>query len=300
MQGIQLGLIFLVVVAIVGISGSNKKLKATFLIIGLCAVGVGIGATAGWILGSMTAGGTLASVLMLVCGIAGSLIQIQANRNSKPVQPNVRVAGSAGGTPSMSNGIQREIESANGFANQIEDLVVARGQCPTGERNTPLMAYWSLAFEFQRAILCLIDHKFYGAAFALVRPIVEATIRAHVVIMASAEVLKQLEADTYRTNLATVGKEIDAAFGSADLFENFLHGARKALHSYTHVGMLQMGRRFSGTDLKANYSDAEIIEVIRVSTSAVFMVNNVVTKYLGFEEEWKKNTELLAEWGKHD
>ncbi|HEY5028441.1 MAG TPA: hypothetical protein VIK39_08540 [Candidatus Angelobacter sp.] len=163
-----------------------------------------------------------------------------------------------------------------------------------------MMGYWSLAFEFQRAILCLIDHKFYGAAFALVRPIIETTVRAHIVVMASPEVLEQLNADTYKTNLATVGKEIDTAFGSRDLFENFLQGARKALHSYTHVGLLQLGRRFSGTDLRSNYSEGEIAEVIRVSTSAVFMVNNIVTKHLGFEAEWKENNRLFAEWAKHD
>lgn len=38
---------------------------------------------------------------------------------------------------------------------------------------------------------------------------------------------------------------------------------------------------------------------IRASTSAVFMVNNLMTKHFGFEEEWKKNTDLFDEWGKH-
>jgi hypothetical protein len=60
-----------------------------------------------------------------------------------------------------------------------------------------------------------------------------------------------------------------------------------------------LGRRFSGDDLLANYSEQEIIEVIRVSTSAVFMVNNLVTKHLGFEEEWARNNQLYDEWGKH-
>ncbi|HEV2178430.1 MAG TPA: hypothetical protein VGW33_14685 [Terriglobia bacterium] len=197
----------------------------------------------------------------------------------------------------MSGSIEDEINRANTFGDAIEDLVVARGQCPTGERNTPLMAYWSLGFEFHRGIICLLSHKFYGAAFALVRPIIEATVRAHVVIMGSPKDLKDLREDKYKTNLTTVGPEIDAAFGTGDLFEKFLTKARTALHSYTHVGVLQLGRRFSGTDLVANYSEGEIHEVIRVSTSAVFMVNNVVTKYLGFEEEWKRNTELYAEWG---
>ena len=111
--------------------------------------------------------------------------------------------------------------------------------------------------------------------------------------------MRKLREDEYRTNLSTVGKEIDTAFGTDDFFENFLKKARVALHSYTHARVHQLGRRFPGNDLVANYSEDEIIEVIRVSTSAVFMVNNLVTKHMGFEEEWKRNNQLYDEWGRH-
>jgi hypothetical protein len=198
----------------------------------------------------------------------------------------------------MSNLIEDEIKKANAFGDQIEDLVIAKGQCPTGDRNTPLMAYWSLTFDFHRGVLCLLSNKFYGSAFALVRPIVEAVVRSHVVIMGSEEDVRNLREDEYRTNLTTVGKDIDTAFGTNNLFENFLKQARVALHSYTHAGVHQLGRRFSGDDLVANYSEEEIIEVIRVSTSAAFMVNNLVTKHFGFEEEWRRNNQLYDEWGK--
>src|SRR5690242_3303138 len=74
--------------------------------------------------------------------------------------------------------ITEEIRLANEFGDKIEDLVLARREVPHGERNTLLMAYWSLACELHRAILSWIERQFYGAAFALVRPILEATIRA--------------------------------------------------------------------------------------------------------------------------
>jgi len=57
----------------------------------------------------------------------------------------------------------------------------------------------------------LLSHKFFGSAFALVRPIVEATVRSHVVIMGSEEDVRRLREDDYRANLSTVGKEIDTA-----------------------------------------------------------------------------------------
>jgi hypothetical protein len=80
-----------------------------------------------------------------------------------------------------------------------------------------------------------------------------------------------------------------------NFFQDFLTKAKDALHGYTHIGTHQLGRRFIGTDLAPNYTEDEIIEVIHSATSAAFMVNNLVTKHLGFEEEWKKNTNLFDE-----
>lgn len=197
----------------------------------------------------------------------------------------------------MSKHLEDEIRRATEFGSKAEELFVVKAQCPTGDRNTPLMAYWTLAFEFHKAILSLITNRFYGAAFALVRPIVETAVRAHLVIFVSDDVLKQIVNDEYRTNFGSVGKEIDAAIGTGDLFENFLKGAKDALHGYTHVGTHQLGRRFVGTDLMPNYPEEEINELIGTSTSAVFMVNNIVAKHLGFEREWKENTRLFVEWG---
>jgi len=107
-----------------------------------------------------------------------------------------------------------------------------------------------------------------------------------------------LRNDEYRTNLATIGKEIDSDFRLEGLLEKLLNQGRTALHSYTHAGTMQLGRRFSGTDLTPNYSAGSLIEVIQVSTSSAFMVNNLVTKYLGFEEEWSENSELYIQWGR--
>jgi hypothetical protein len=193
--------------------------------------------------------------------------------------------------------IETEIKWANAFGDHCEDLVIARAQVPSSERNNLLMAYWSLVLEFHRGILCLISQRFFGAAFALVRPLVEATVRSHVTIMGADQDVSNLRKDEYRTNFASVGREIDTVFGTGELFQRFLADGRKAFHSFTHAGMSQVGRRFSGADLAASYEEGAVLEVIRISTSAVFIVNNLVTKHFGFEEEWKKNTDLYAEWG---
>ena len=35
------------------------------------------------------------------------------------------------------------------------------------------------------------------------------------------------------------------------------------------------------------------------TSSAIFMVTNLVTKHFGFEEDWKKVGQMFEEWGKH-
>jgi hypothetical protein len=198
----------------------------------------------------------------------------------------------------MPNDLQTEIEVSNAFGDRIQDLIVAKGEAPTGQRNLLLLALWSLVFEIHRAILCLIHNKFFGAAQALMRALIEATIRAHVVIMGSDEDVERIVADTYQTNFNTIKGEIDNAFGTKTLFEKFLNDAtRFALHSYTHGGMQQLGRRFKGTDLTPNYSEGELLETVRVSTSAIFLVSNLASKYLGFEDAWEQGSKLYEEWG---
>jgi hypothetical protein len=126
-----------------------------------------------------------------------------------------------------------------------------------------LIGYWALVFDFHKAILLSIRSGFYGSAFALVRPVVEALVRSHVAVLGSDDDVKQLRRDEYRVNFATIGPWIDQEFRLGTFFTNFLTKARDALHSFTHSGLSQVTRRFDGHDLTPRYKDIEIIEVIK-------------------------------------
>jgi hypothetical protein len=202
--------------------------------------------------------------------------------------------------PMISEKVRKEIDSARHLGEQLEDIVISKNQFPTGDRNVLLIAYWALMFDYHKGILSLLQSKFFGAAFALVRSVVEAVVRAHVALKGSEEDLQRIQNDEYTVNFKQIGAKIDADFGLDHLMENFLNDVtRSALHSYTHSGLLQLGRRFDGNDIKPNYRDEEITEVIRVATSAIFMVTNLVTKHFGFEQDWENVTQLYVEWGKH-
>jgi hypothetical protein len=198
--------------------------------------------------------------------------------------------------------VQEEIDRSTEFGQKLQDLVVSKGSVKLGtarDRDKLLLAHWSLALDVDKSILALMRNQYYGGAFALLRSLVEAQIRAHVVLMGSDEDVTKIKEDKYQTNFKTIGAEIDTAFNLQGFFDRFLNGARGALHSFTHSGLSQLGRRFKGNDLEAQYDDGEIIEVIRTSSAAVFMVTNLVMKHFKFEDEGRKVEELFLEWGKH-
>lgn len=198
--------------------------------------------------------------------------------------------------------IQKEIERSTTFGQTLEDLVVSKGSVKlgqSGDRDKLLLAYWSFALDLDKSILALMRNEYYGGAFALLRSLVEALVRAHVVLMGSVDDVARIKNDTYTVNFKTIGGQIDAAFDLQGFFDRFLNGARGALHSFTHSGLSQLGRRFKGNDLEADYDDGEIIEVIHTSSTAVFMVTNLVMKHFKFVDEGKKAEELFLEWGKH-
>jgi hypothetical protein len=198
--------------------------------------------------------------------------------------------------------VPEEIERASAFGQQLEDIVVKKGSVTlgnAGDRDKLLLAYWSLVLDLDKSVLALMRNHFYGGAFALLRPVVEAQIRAHVVLMSSDDVVARIKEDKYTVNFKEVGGEIDAAFELEGYFDRFLNGARGALHSFTHSGLSQLGRRFKGNDLVAHYEDGEIVEVIRASSTATWMVTNLVTKHFKFEAEAQAVNDLFLEWGKH-
>jgi hypothetical protein len=197
--------------------------------------------------------------------------------------------------------VQQEIDRSSEFGQRLEDLIVSKGAITLspGDADKLLIAHWSLAMDYDKGILALMRLQFYGGAFALLRPLVEAEVRAHVVLMGSTTDLSKIKSDTYTVNFKTIGSAIDTAFGLQGYFDRFLNGAKGALHSFTHSGLSQLGRRFSGNDLQAHYLDEEIIEVIHIATTATFLVTNLVAKHFKSVNEGKQVEELFLEWGKH-
>jgi hypothetical protein len=173
-------------------------------------------------------------------------------------------------TPCISNEVLHAIQTAEEMRGSIQVSVPENPLMDTDEKLL-VAGIFSLVMEHHGAILHLLKTgQFDGSAFALVRPLIEGAYRAHW-IYACAEPDKVLRIKNgengYPKSLIHIAKEVEKKTEAGGFFAS-IAPYTQALHGYTHGGLEQLGRRFnSAGDLTPDYSDAEKIEIVRVTTA---------------------------------
>ena len=66
--------------------------------------------------------------------------------------------------------VESELECARRLGEQLEELVVRKGQWTGEDRNILLMGLWATLFDYYKGILALLSNEFYGSAFDLSVP----------------------------------------------------------------------------------------------------------------------------------
>jgi hypothetical protein len=170
-----------------------------------------------------------------------------------------------------------------------------RHQYETDIKNVVLVAYVAIALEHHKAIWILSKLGLNGSAFALLRAVFESYWRAlWINKVATAEQIEQASRDELRfpkmrqmrgeikrAYFATpdekelTPEELEEAQRLRELGDKFFGYVKKmwpALNSYTHSGALQIGRRFTGDQVKANYSEADIAQALTVATTGLLLL----------------------------
>lgn len=68
------------------------------------------------------------------------------------------------------------------------------------------------------------------------------------------------------------------------------------MSDYTHSGSYQLSRRWTNRELKPNYKESEIIEIIIQVTKAYLLFANMLFKIHSYKEEEDKVLEILLEY----
>ncbi|HTA24724.1 MAG TPA: hypothetical protein VK763_14425 [Terriglobales bacterium] len=197
--------------------------------------------------------------------------------------------------------IPEEIHAATQLGQALEDLVFHKventGFVTRTERDDILIGYWSLIFEYEKGILCLLRSNYPAPSAALLRPIVEALIKVHKAMIGTEQDVLQIRRGNYNVSYEKDGAQIDQALGLGSLLDDFLKKARPLLHSLTHSGKAQLWRRFDGNQVGVNFSDGEIAEQIGIASSVAFLVTKLIARHFGFDEELQAAEQLWLGYG---
>jgi hypothetical protein len=151
--------------------------------------------------------------------------------------------------------------------------------------------------EHHDSIIALIRLKRIGSAFAQVRSVVEILVRgAWFTCCATKEqVSKFIREDKIDLRFGPMADAIDQS-QQLEFFHDFKEKNWPALNSYTHTGILQLGRRWTGDKLAPSYKDEEIIEVIRTCTMCILLTVQPYLARNGHANASKKIVALGQDW----
>jgi hypothetical protein len=177
--------------------------------------------------------------------------------------------------------------------------IIGKHGYPDDYRTMIVIAYISILIEHHEAVLLLIVRDLIGSAFALGRPIVEGMYRGlWFNACATEEELKTfIDKDEIPLTFGEIAKAIDPAYNTEDFFQDFKRRAWDGLNSFTHTGMLQLGRRFTEHEVKNSYTEAQIYEMTTTVTTCVLVLISRFLAKQGHPDEAKEIDALVETYG---
>ena len=193
--------------------------------------------------------------------------------------------------------LNTEIRRAHEFRARIG--AITAGEYSDDRRTTLLVGFADQIFEHHEAILFLIEHHLTGSAFALVRSLIEAFFKVQwaVACATDADVEKIVTKKRFEfPGAEDMVKQIDEKLKTDGFFLEFKKNAWTALNSYTHTGLLQLSRRFTGQRVEPEYSEAECIEVVHVITTSIVLLGRFFTVSTGRLAEAEAAEKLMEQY----
>lgn len=180
--------------------------------------------------------------------------------------------------------ITKMLEEAEKINRLIPKLL--GGNYPDDRKTTLTLAYLDLSLDYHAGILLLMKNRLYGPALALVRVLFEAMLRAHWIVGCAtpSQVDDVAEKDGFKfPKMDKLVTQVDRAFSDPkDEPLNFFRQAKasswRAMNSYTHSGLRQIGRRFREHRVEANYEPEELSQGLKAATAAVLLTGYLLAK----------------------
>lgn len=188
---------------------------------------------------------------------------------------------------------------------RLHELLL-RHEYPGNIKARVLVAYVDIAMEHHEAIWLLTKSKLNGSAFAMMRLVFDAMFRAFWINkVATEQQIEQAIDDKLGFRISKILDQIKQGYFShrppeesqqSDRFLQSLKEAWGPMCSYTHSGALQLARRFTGDELKPNYSEGEIVEALNLVTIALLLLLHTFFVSMSCNEEANETRTTLLDY----
>jgi hypothetical protein len=169
--------------------------------------------------------------------------------------------------------IEAALASSADLSKWLDDSIEGL-EIPSGDREAMAGALFDQVHEHHKAVQVLLKSSCVGSAFSLLRPTLETFVRGVWLLRcASEEEVTNFTGDKIvAKSFGDLINEIEARPGyDVGVLSRVKKAGWNAMCSYAHGGYLQAVRRIIPGQIKPNYSNDEILEVIN-SASAIALL----------------------------
>jgi len=168
--------------------------------------------------------------------------------------------------------IVESLEKAKQLTADIND-VLSDISIPFSDRNRLAGTLYDISIEHAESVIYLVEKDHIASALALIRPHFEAYIRASWIHYCAngVEIQYVLEKDKFKLNNAEMAKAVNETRAYPDTLSKVIKTNLKAMHSYTHGGMMQVSHRVMPGFIEPNFQKEEIDEVSRFISIISFL-----------------------------
>jgi uncharacterized protein DUF6988 len=186
---------------------------------------------------------------------------------------------------------------------RMRELLLQRGYSG-GIKTRVLAGYVDIALEHHAAIWLLMERKLTGSALALVRPVFDCWIRAlWINAIADEQQIEQAGNDELKfPPMRQMYDAIKPVYSQSDTREDidklfqYVERLWRILSSYTHSGGRQLARRFTGDQVKPNYTELELAQAFNLPTMALMLLMRAFFMSMGDQRDADETSTLVTQY----
>jgi Family of unknown function (DUF6988) len=191
------------------------------------------------------------------------------------------------------------LNKVEGAIREAKRLLAQHGY-PDTLRTVVVIGFIDQMIEHHDSTLVLLRNGKVGSAFVLARSIFESAYRGLWINFCAtdAEIEHFERHDELLVKMPQMARAIDEKYQAHGFFEDLKNRAWPALCSYTHTGLLQLGRRFTGHNVQPDYGDDEIFEATNAVTTCILLLVGKFLAVQSYGDECRVAEALIQTYGR--